>query len=449
MKKSGLRFHALSLLYLLVACQKEELSLSVNADPISSTATVAEGVYAIKNTEKFSDTSAVAKRKYGIVITGNSLVNRMIYSNWKITWLDKGYPILDRGIGGTTWGEKIPYLRDLVTTYHPYDIILYDGENEFLRATANDQTVAPKLISNFNRSMDSIRAQNPNARVYVVSMITCPVLLDRKFSEEIDAVNVAYQTRVSQDAVRYPGKSKFIDIRSLYRSASVEKFEADRIHIKLSSYTDFYNALKAALPKINTGAWEVPGPVAPPKDTIPTVPADTVPQPKDTVPNPPVNPPDTTTNPPTPPDTTTLPPPNLPDTTTVPPPNPPGTTPVVTNPPDTTPVMPPPPPPPPPPPMNILPIADAGIDISISYSWMKSANYSPMVYGTTSKDPDGKITAYMWTKVSGPSSYRFAMPTAGKTRVENLVMGVYVFRVTVTDNKGAKAFDDMTITVRK
>lgn len=65
-----------------------------------------------------------------------------------------------------------------------------------------------------------------------------------------------------------PNKVKFIDIRPLYPTSAVAKFEADSIHIKLIAYTDFYNALKAALPKPGTGAWN-----APPENTLTTLPS--------------------------------------------------------------------------------------------------------------------------------------------------------------------------------
>jgi len=90
---------------------------------------------------------------------------------------------------------------------------------------------------------------------------------------------------------------------------------------------------------------------------------------------------------------------------------------------------------------NQLPVAKAGADQTIPVSW----NYFPQVNGTTSFDPDGWIKAFQWTKVSGPSSYTIVSPNAGLTKINNLVAGTYVFRLTVTDNNGATATDDVTI----
>jgi hypothetical protein len=92
---------------------------------------------------------------------------------------------------------------------------------------------------------------------------------------------------------------------------------------------------------------------------------------------------------------------------------------------------------------NVAPIANAGADRSIPVSW----NYFPTLNATTSTDADGYLTSFKWTKISGPSSYSLATPNSAKTKANNLVAGTYVFRVTVTDNKGATDYDDVVITM--
>lgn len=62
-------------------------------------------------------------------------------------------------------------------------------------------------------------------------------------------------------------------------------------------------------------------------------------------------------------------------------------------------------------------------------------------------DSDGTITAYRWTQLSGPNTASFTAATAASTGVSNLVEGSYVFRLTVTDNSGARDADDVTVTV--
>ena len=92
---------------------------------------------------------------------------------------------------------------------------------------------------------------------------------------------------------------------------------------------------------------------------------------------------------------------------------------------------------------NILPVANAGANVSVPKSW----NYSPYIYGTKSTDADGWITSFKWTKISGPSSYSIVSPTSNYTKLTGLVVGTYVFRVTVTDNKGGTDTDDVTVKI--
>ncbi|MBL7699012.1 MAG: hypothetical protein JNK79_12685 [Chitinophagaceae bacterium] len=89
------------------------------------------------------------------------------------------------------------------------------------------------------------------------------------------------------------------------------------------------------------------------------------------------------------------------------------------------------------------PVARAGADQVIPLSW----KYMPFLNGTKSDDADGWIAKFKWTKISGPSSYWFSAPNAGQTKANGLVAGTYVFRLTVTDNKGNTAYDDVKVTM--
>jgi len=91
---------------------------------------------------------------------------------------------------------------------------------------------------------------------------------------------------------------------------------------------------------------------------------------------------------------------------------------------------------------NQGPVANAGADITITLP----VN-STTLDGAASKDPDGKIAFYKWTKVSGPSQFIMGNASAATTSLSNLVAGTYVFRLEVKDDKGATATDDVTVTV--
>ncbi len=89
---------------------------------------------------------------------------------------------------------------------------------------------------------------------------------------------------------------------------------------------------------------------------------------------------------------------------------------------------------------NYGPIARAGADQTIS-------NSSTSLDGSGSYDPDGSIASYYWTKISGPSQYTISNSTIANPVVNNLVAGVYEFKLLINDIPGVLASDTVKITV--
>lgn len=93
------------------------------------------------------------------------------------------------------------------------------------------------------------------------------------------------------------------------------------------------------------------------------------------------------------------------------------------------------------PPANIPPTANAGITQVITLP----TNFV-IVTGTASTDPDGTIVAYQWTKVSGGSA-TITTPTFVSTSITGLTVGLYQFRLRVTDNIGDTGIATVSVTV--
>src|SRR5690606_4499862 len=60
----------------------------------------------------------------------------------------------------------------------------------------------------------------------------------------------------------------------------------------------------------------------------------------------------------------------------------------------------------------------------------------------------GSIASYNWIKVSGPSADLFNQDDE-ELEVANMTEGAYVFRLTVTDDEGASASDEVKVTVKQ
>lgn len=90
---------------------------------------------------------------------------------------------------------------------------------------------------------------------------------------------------------------------------------------------------------------------------------------------------------------------------------------------------------------NHPPVANAGLNQTV----LLPAN-SVNLDGSNSSDPDNNISTYLWTKVSGPSTFNITSPASMQTSATGLVQGVYQFELKVTDAGGLFARD--TIEVR-
>lgn len=93
-------------------------------------------------------------------------------------------------------------------------------------------------------------------------------------------------------------------------------------------------------------------------------------------------------------------------------------------------------------PINIPPAANAGTDITITLP------INTTTLNGSGNDPDGTIVSHAWTQISGPSIASFSAPSNASTGLSNLVEGIYVFRLTVTDNDNLNGFDEVLVTVR-
>ncbi len=94
--------------------------------------------------------------------------------------------------------------------------------------------------------------------------------------------------------------------------------------------------------------------------------------------------------------------------------------------------------------INLAPVANAGQDTTVTFSTTTSA---AAVLTGSGYDRDGYITRYQWSEISGPSVATIMAPNSAASIADNLLPGVYVFSLVVTDNLGAIGTDTVTITV--
>lgn len=89
---------------------------------------------------------------------------------------------------------------------------------------------------------------------------------------------------------------------------------------------------------------------------------------------------------------------------------------------------------------NQPPVASAGSDITVT------AGHTVNLQGSAS-DPDGTIVGVQWQQLSGPSVNLIGAGTLAPSFTAPGTAGVLVFRLTVTDNQGATATAQVSVTV--
>jgi hypothetical protein len=91
---------------------------------------------------------------------------------------------------------------------------------------------------------------------------------------------------------------------------------------------------------------------------------------------------------------------------------------------------------------KLAPTANAGLDQVITLP----VN-SVTLNGSASNDPDGTITAVVWSLVSGPNTPVIGAANDKITQVSGLAQGTYQFELKVIDDRGDSASDTITVTV--
>lgn len=89
-----------------------------------------------------------------------------------------------------------------------------------------------------------------------------------------------------------------------------------------------------------------------------------------------------------------------------------------------------------------IPTVDAGASQVITFP----ATSATLSGGATS--PNSPVASFLWTKVSGTPS-TIESPTSATTDVTGLTEGTHIFRLTVTNSKGASGTGEITIVVRQ
>ncbi|MBN8834631.1 MAG: G-D-S-L family lipolytic protein [Niastella sp. SCN 39-18] len=154
-----------------------------------------------------------------------------------------GFPIINRGFGGSSLTDLIRYANDIILPYQPRQIVIYCGENDF---AANEQVSAAEVAKRFYLLFSIIRKKYKKLPVVYVSMKPSPSRI--QLMPKFDSANYM----IKQFLKKRP-RTAFADVyhAMLQKDGTVKQeiFLKDNLHMNSKGYHIWQQILRPYLKK--------------------------------------------------------------------------------------------------------------------------------------------------------------------------------------------------------
>ena len=207
---------------------------------------VLSGLVKAQNTPFYSEIKAFKTQdsihfppKHAILLLGSSSFRK---------WIDvqnyfPGYPIINRGFGGSTFPDAIRYLNDIVFPYQPRQILIYEGDND---VAASDKITADTVFNRFKELFFRLRKKLPKTTIDFVSIKPSPSR--QSLMPEMNKSN-----SLIKEFLKDKKNSAFIDVyhRMLDKNGLPDKsiFGPDELHMNAKGYAIWQKIIEPYLLK--------------------------------------------------------------------------------------------------------------------------------------------------------------------------------------------------------
>jgi Lysophospholipase L1 and related esterases len=153
------------------------------------------------------------------------------FTNWKdVQDYFPGYPILNRGFGGSSLPHLLLYADEIIFPYNPKQIVIYCGENDF---GGGPHITADSILTRFKRLHDYIRSKMPKVPIVYISMKPSP--FRQKVLPQMQAANELIKAFANRTK-----RLEYIDVYShmLNADGSIREdiFLSDKLHMNKQGY---------------------------------------------------------------------------------------------------------------------------------------------------------------------------------------------------------------------
>lgn len=154
-----------------------------------------------------------------------------------------GYPIINRGFGGSTLPDVAQYVNEVIFKYKPRQIVLYCGDNDL---ASSDSVTALEVFRRFTQLYYLIRSRLPQTDIVYVSIKPSPSR-EKLMPRMVEANNLisAFLSRQKHTA--------FADVFHKMLTPDGKPiddiFEADKLHMNAKGYAIWQKILLPYLVK--------------------------------------------------------------------------------------------------------------------------------------------------------------------------------------------------------
>jgi lysophospholipase L1-like esterase len=152
-----------------------------------------------------------------------------------------GYPVVNRGFGGSTLLDLIRYSYDVIIPYQPKQVIIFCGENDL---AYSDSITAAEVVKRFKTLFGIIRVNLPETIINYVSIKPSPAR--KNVRNKVIESNKEIKSFMKRQ--RWSG---YIDVYSAMIDAAgnprAELFMADSLHMKPEGYAVWAEIIKPYL----------------------------------------------------------------------------------------------------------------------------------------------------------------------------------------------------------
>ena len=163
----------------------------------------------------------------GILFVGSSSFTKWVDVNDYFP----GFPITNRGFGGSSLTDVIFYSESVILKYKPKQIYIYCGENDI----AASDSITPEIVFNRFKQLYSIIRKNLDRKIQVVYVSIKPSIARWKYEQKFVETNSLIKEFLSKKK-----HNLFLDVHSAMlesdRSVKKDIFIGDQLHMNAKGY---------------------------------------------------------------------------------------------------------------------------------------------------------------------------------------------------------------------